>query len=296
MSIWPSRLTRSSRALPSGTSTPGRIRISAAYTPLILYNQRLSVQGSFARSVYNAVAELRQLSSPASCCGHSLGADSAATTYLKMSNYILSADKPSSYTQRVVEEGFTVAPKVVTIDLKPYVTTGFADEVDGDKKGGWTDQGDNDMRMMVTGRQEFLGVPMEIIDPATNNGKSCIVLAGPSREYFPEKVEGIAVGQKLSRLFFLHSLAWSSGKKVGEYRIHYADQTTEIVDIVDGQNIGDWWFPGDLSKRTSRTSPKTRLAAELGFGSLPGRTPNRMWPLSPLTSFPRRLCPRARCH
>ena len=64
----------------------------------------------------------------------------------------------------------------------------------------------------------------------------------------PEKVEGIAVGQKLSRLFFLHSLAWSSGKKVGEYRIHYADQTTEIVDIVDGQNIGDWWFPGDLSQ------------------------------------------------
>lgn len=218
----------------------------------------LAVRGPFlgARSVYNAVAE-GTYGEGIIFTSQLLAAtlwerDSAATTYLRnVLNYILSADKPSSYTQPwvVPKKGFTVAPqKVVTIDLKPYVTTGFADEVDGDKKGGWTDQGNNDMRMMVTGRQEFLGVPMEIIDPATNNGKSCIVLAGPSREYFPEKVEGIAVGQKLSRLFFLHSLAWSSGKKVGEYRIHYADQTTEIVDIVDGQNIGDWWFPGDLSQ------------------------------------------------
>ena len=177
--------------------------------------------------------------------------DSAAATYLRnVLAYLLTTENVSSFTRpwEMKSRQFTVNPaQMVYVDLRPYATTGFADEVDGDQKGGWTDQGNNDLRMIPLGEQEFLGVPVFIVDPAANNGKSCIVLAGANRKYFPQKVEGIAVGNlRLSRLFFLHTLAWSSKKTVGEYRIHYADGTVEVVPITDGVNIGDWWFPNDL--------------------------------------------------
>ena len=136
--------------------------------------------------------------------------------------------------------------KVVAVDLRPYATTGFADEIDGDRQGGWTDQGRNDMRMLPAGRREFAGVPLQIIDPAHNGGRSCIVLAGADRDYFPDKIEGIAVGEKFRLLFFLHALAWGSGKAAGHYRINYADQTSETIILRDGVNIGDWWAPRHL--------------------------------------------------
>lgn len=158
-----------------------------------------------------------------------------------------------------------VKAEIIPIDLKPYVTTGFTDEVEGDRKGGWTDQGKNDLRMLPVGNQEFLGVPMQIIDPARNNGKSCIVLAGPSRHYFPKKVEGIAVNKKFSRLFFLHTLAWSSGKIVGQYRVHYQDQTMENIDIIDGINIGDWWFPQDLPQAPVAYNEKNPMGHGVGL-------------------------------
>ena len=46
----------------------------------------------------------------------------------------------------------------------------------GDGKGGWTDQGDNDLRQIRVGRQELLGVPFELIDSATNGGKAVLTL------------------------------------------------------------------------------------------------------------------------
>ncbi len=41
----------------------------------------------------------------------------------------------------------------MTLDLRAVVNMGWQDEVAGDGKGGWTDQGDNDMRQVTPGRQ-----------------------------------------------------------------------------------------------------------------------------------------------
>jgi hypothetical protein len=38
--------------------------------------------------------------------------------------------------------------KIVPLDLRARVNMGFKDDKSGDGKGGWTDQGDNDFRMM----------------------------------------------------------------------------------------------------------------------------------------------------
>ena len=39
------------------------------------------------------------------------------------------------------------------LDLKPIVNMDWRDEVWGDGRGGWTDQGDNDMRQVTVGIQ-----------------------------------------------------------------------------------------------------------------------------------------------
>ncbi|HBC87075.1 MAG TPA: hypothetical protein DCZ94_08985 [Lentisphaeria bacterium] len=71
------------------------------------------------------------------------------------------------------------------IDLKKYANMGFKDDVPDDGKGGWTDQGPaNDLSCMKPGLITLCSVPFKIIDPDSNNGKACMVFAGPSRDYF----------------------------------------------------------------------------------------------------------------
>ncbi len=52
------------------------------------------------------------------------------------------------------------------LDLKAIVNMDWRDEVWGDGKGGWTDQGDTDMRGIEVGIRKFFGIPFEVIDPA----------------------------------------------------------------------------------------------------------------------------------
>ena len=63
-----------------------------------------------------------------------------------------------------------------TLDLKRIVNMDWRDEIWGDGKGGWTDQGDNDLRQIRVGRTQLLGVPFELIDPAGNQGKAVLTL------------------------------------------------------------------------------------------------------------------------
>ncbi len=180
------------------------------------------------------------------------GVDSAATTYLKNVLAYLAGNQPpykgiTPLTLSGNKEYAAVAANLVTIDLKPYANRGFADEVAEDGKGGWTDQGTNDFRMMPLGRQTAAGIPFEIIDPAKNHGKSCLVLRGSARPDFPAAITGIKVDAKFARLFFLHTCAWGKGMEAGTYRIRYADGSHVDHVLEEGRNIGDWWVCSSLS-------------------------------------------------
>jgi hypothetical protein len=60
---------------------------------------------------------------------------------------------------------------------------------------------------------------------------------------FPEKIEGIRVNQKLSRIHFLHAAAFGlkSPTNIATYVIHYADNQVREIPIVYGRQIADWW-------------------------------------------------------
>jgi hypothetical protein len=78
-----------------------------------------------------------------------------------------------------------------------------------------------------------------------------VVLIGPGQTNgvrVPQKVEGIPVGRKATRLYFLHATHYgpqvAKGRKIGAYVLHYADGTSATIPIVNGVDLVDWWVYG----------------------------------------------------
>ncbi|OGV62713.1 MAG: hypothetical protein A3K19_24410 [Lentisphaerae bacterium RIFOXYB12_FULL_65_16] len=137
------------------------------------------------------------------------------------------------------------ADKCVFVDLSRHVNMAFKDDIDGDRQGGWFDQGQNDFRRMPLGRQVLANIPFEIIDPLKNDGKSAIIMFGPPRPYFPEKVEGIPVGVHAKALYFLHTVGWgiAEGQLCFSYKVRYEDGAVVEVPVRYGEDVCGWWTP-----------------------------------------------------
>ena len=177
--------------------------------------------------------------------------DSAAATYLANLLDYASGAVPRRDDVQLLAGGISsryhaVPENLVFLDLSTKANAGFRDETANDGKGGWTDQGSQDFRTMPTGIQEAGGIRFHILDPERNGGRSCLVLRGSERPRFPAAIREIPVGQKFSRLFFLHTAAWGGRGKAGAYRIRYADGTSIDYPLEGGVNIGDWWNPRRL--------------------------------------------------
>ena len=147
------------------------------------------------------------------------------------------------------------------VELWKYCNMLFKDEVAGDRKGGWTDQGDNDMRNLPVGDLILNGKPFRIIDPEATyhmeKHRSCIVLRDAKyRPYFPKEVKGIVVDKKAKELIFLHAEGWGVPVKddevVGRYVITYADGTKAEVPLRHNKDIGSWWPTGFQDSKTVR--------------------------------------------
>lgn len=128
------------------------------------------------------------------------------------------------------------------LDLSRAANMGFADEVPGDGKGGWTDQGPrNDLREFNLSTLPVGGTEFRFIDPAKNNGKTTIVLG----KNFPREVS-VPVSGRGSWLYVLHATGWTQPEKAGEFEITYADGSRQIVSVVSNRDVGNWWGPINL--------------------------------------------------
>src|SRR5207249_5502983 len=79
----------------------------------------------------------------------------------------------------------------------------------------------------------------------------------------PDKVESIKVGKKFAKLYILHATGFGAfgnpgdalyindGTAIGYYTIKYEDKSEEIIPIVYGEDVRDW-FNHDQSKPVSR--------------------------------------------
>ena len=193
------------------------------------------------------------------------GEDAAGTHYAQnLLRYVAGKDWDGRYAAELPKDlrEPSLLPKrdrCFSIDLRKYCNRGFRDKVKGDGKDGWDDQGgDFDMRQVPVGKYVWLDVPVEIIDPAANNGKSCIVLKGKRNPHSPMAVNGIAVGAEVKRLFFLMASTCTGDTKMGEpvanirvvYQLGGAGATQLVqAPIVRGVHVTDWTMPNaHLSK------------------------------------------------
>jgi hypothetical protein len=110
---------------------------------------------------------------------------------------------------------------------------------------------DNNLGGLPAGEQVLGGVRFKI-------GEAVIQLAGQKLTDAPAKVEGIAVGSNVARLYLLHAAQFagaqfgvSPGMTIGAYEVRYEDSSTASIPIVVGQDVRDWWNE-DAGGSTSR--------------------------------------------
>lgn len=183
------------------------------------------------------------------------GIDGTVTRFLENTFKYILGDEISSYAA-TLNQG-SAPMKIVAvkeenatfIDISKVVNRSFSDDAAGDGKGGWTDYGGEDMRDIPTGKTNLEGfIPFQIIDPAQNQDRSCLVLRGPTRESFPEKSDNIPVGKCFGSLYFLHTAMWvhKGDVSVVRYVIHYEDGTEAVYEPKNGIDISDWYEPQPL--------------------------------------------------
>lgn len=129
------------------------------------------------------------------------------------------------------------------VDIRTIVNRGFKDEVPGDGKGGWTDQGpDNDLSEFPTGPVKLGGINFDIINPDENGGKSCMVFQNGNLD----RVELPMNGRRIPYLCVLQAFAWVMGDMrchVGDIEAVYTDGTVSRFPVVNTRDGNDWWTP-----------------------------------------------------
>ncbi|TMQ35822.1 MAG: hypothetical protein E6K70_00155 [Planctomycetota bacterium] len=100
----------------------------------------------------------------------------------------------------------------------------------------------NSLGALPTGEQALAGVKFKV-------GESCIQLGSKRLTDKPEKVEGIKVDKKFTKLHILHAsgfaLEAAADTIVGEYTVKWDDGNSVSIPIVWGKDILDWWYKED---------------------------------------------------
>ena len=127
-------------------------------------------------------------------------------------------------------------------DLSTLLNRPLADEVAGDGKGGWTDQGPTmDLRNLHAGDYTFNDVAFRV-----PKGNACFIMKSKLRpsENLPDGGQ-VDLHGKADVLAFLHSGAWlATNVQHATYVIHYADGGKVEIPVIAGKNILDWALPG----------------------------------------------------
>lgn|GEM_PF-3471865 len=171
------------------------------------------------------------------------------------------------------------------ISLAKVANMGFKDDVAGDDAGGWTDEGpNNDISCMTPGRKILRDVTFEILDPAANNGKGCLVMSatnlkegkwnakaishkyGGKLKTQPDNVE-VPVGDKAYKfIYLLHAMGWAPDEKktIGIITAKYADGSSSEIPVQSTVDVSNWWNPQAMQNGFPAWKGKN-LKAEIGL-------------------------------
>ncbi len=153
-----------------------------------------------------------------------------------------------------------------SLSLREIANRGFRDDVAGDDRGGWTDQGpDNDLSTFKPGRFSVSNVTFEILDPAQNAGRAVLVLGRASQQVAHDAGEAARAATDLSadltasrstatlplsggtfrNLYLLHAAANppASSAIIGTLVVRYVDGSETRHEVRNRHDIGNWRDP-----------------------------------------------------
>jgi hypothetical protein len=111
----------------------------------------------------------------------------------------------------------------------------------------WSTQADMNFADLPTGKQEFQGIPFEVLDPAKSPFHSCVVISRQSP--FPQSVS-LPAGAKAASIYLLNAADGRAGAGT-LLTMHYADGTSHSEDVASRS----WVFPTD--SRYAKAGPRT---------------------------------------
>lgn len=139
------------------------------------------------------------------------------------------------------------APDHFAADLSAAANMGFVDDLPGDGRGGWSDQGrDNSFPDFPLERRDFAGVPFRVIDPAANGGRAVLSMRHPQQFAAAPAAASLPLpaGARGRYLYLLHAACFgpAAGAEVGSVAVGGTVRT-----VVGGRDLGDWWNPAPLA-------------------------------------------------
>src|SRR5262245_53550938 len=121
--------------------------------------------------------------------------------------------------------------KFTHVDLQPKFNQKLTDNLGTGAEG-------NNLTDLPTGEQSFGGVKFKVGDGLVQLGSTVL-------DKMPEKVEGIPIGRKFTKLHILHATAFGGGPNkedspwfvkddtlIGEYKVNFEDQSADTIPVV----------------------------------------------------------------
>jgi peroxiredoxin/regulation of enolase protein 1 (concanavalin A-like superfamily) len=142
--------------------------------------------------------------------------------------------------QQLLGPPYVPKGKLAYIDLQPKANQKLAEPFDATGRP-------NNLGELPQGEQTFGGVKFKVADHMIHLGNS-------QQPNWPKKVEGIRVNQSVARLYIFQGAGWAfppDGTMIGQYKVHYQDETEATIPIVLGEDVRDWW-DNDGSKAVTR--------------------------------------------
>ena len=156
------------------------------------------------------------------------------------------------------------------IDISKSANMGFRDDVPGDGKGGWSDQGsENDIGEFNVSRRDFGGMDFKLIDPAKNGGKAVMTFDSKyAKTGLKEAFFDLSGSNTEGRyLYILHTSCWNQeaqGTPIGSIEVMLEDGSGTCRDIKAGTDVTDWWNPGSCENAMT-VFKKINKSSEVGI-------------------------------
>ena len=138
----------------------------------------------------------------------------------------------------------------VPVPLGDGANASLMDEVAEDQKGGFIDQGPNDLHLLPSGLQTINGIPFKLGSSHSTDEKACIVLGGPKRPYLGRKATvSLAHPARGDFLYLFHGVTMVSATEkdknpiIGTVVLTYKSGKALQKHVRLGRDVGDWTSP-----------------------------------------------------